>query len=69
MVDTQYLENIISNSGKKKSYLASQMGCSIQSFRLKCLNKYDFKLSEVDVLCSELGITKLSEKEKIFFKK
>lgn len=69
MVDTQYLEKAITDSGKKKTYLASQMGCSIQSFRLKCQNKYDFTLSQVDILCKELGITKLSEKEKIFFKK
>lgn len=69
MVDTQYLEKIISESGKKKSYLASQIGCSIQAFRLKCQNKYDFTLSQADILCEELGITKLSEKEKIFFKK
>ena len=69
MVDTQYLESIISESGKKKSYLASKIGCSIQSLRLKITNKYDFTSSEVDGLCSELGITKLTEKEKIFFKK
>lgn len=69
MVDTQYLEKIIADSGKKKSYLASRIGCSIQAFRLKCQNKYDFTLSQADILCEELGITKLSEKEKIFFKK
>lgn len=69
MVDTQYLENLIIQSGKKKSYLAQKMGCSIQSFRLKCLNKYEFKLSEVDALCTELEITDFQEKEKIFFAK
>lgn len=69
MVDTQYLEKVIAESGKKKTYLAEKIGCSIQSFRLKSKNKYDFKLSEVEVLCSELNITKLSEKEKIFFSK
>ena len=69
MVDTQYLEEIISSSGKKKSYLAEKIGCSIQTLRLKCKNEYDFTTSEVDALCTELGITKLTEKEKIFFKK
>lgn len=69
MVNTQYLEEAIRTSGKRKGYLADKMGCSIQSFRLKSQNKYDFKLSEVDVLCDELGITSLKEKEKIFFNK
>ena len=69
LVDTQYLEEVISKSGKKKSYLASKIGCSIQSLRLKMNNKYDFTTTEVDGLCTELGITKLTEKEKIFFKK
>ncbi len=69
MVDTQYLEEIISSSGKKKTYLAEKIGCTIQSFRLKCKNVNEFTSSQVDTLCTELGITKLTEKEKIFFKK
>jgi len=69
MVDTQYLEEVIKASGKTKTHLANKMGMSIQSFRLKCQNKFDFTTSQVDVLCTELGITKLTEKEKIFFKK
>lgn len=69
MVDTPYLESIISNSGKKKTYLSDKIGCSVQAFRLKCTNQTEFKISEVDILCTELGITKLTEKEKIFFKK
>jgi hypothetical protein len=67
MVDTQYLESVIESSGKKKVYLAEKIGCTIQAFRLKCNNKNEFKLSEVDILCKELNITKLTEKEKIFF--
>ena len=69
MVDTQYLEEKIAASGKTKTHLASKMGMSIQSLRLKAKNKYDFTLSEVNTLCDELGITKLSEKERIFFAK
>ena len=69
MVDTQYLESVIKASGKTKTHLANKMGMSIQSFRLKTQNKFDFTTSQVDILCSELGITKLTEKEKIFFKK
>lgn len=69
MVDTQYLDNVILQSGKKKGYLAEKIGLSPQNFRLKCTNKSDFRISEVDTLCTELGITRLSDKEKIFFKK
>jgi hypothetical protein len=69
MVDTQFLEAKIAASGKTKKHLASKMGMSLQSFRLKSTNKYDFTTTQVDILCGELGITKLSEKEKIFFAK
>ena len=69
MVDTQLLENAISTSGKTKTHLAKAIGCTIQSFRLRCINKYDFRSNEVAILCDELGITRLTDKEKIFFAK
>lgn len=69
MVDTLYLEKIISDSGKKKSYLADKIGCSRQYFRMKCRNEAPFTLNEANILCEELEITKLTEKEKIFFSK
>lgn len=68
MTDTQYLEKLIVESGKKKSYLAEKIGCSRQYFRMKCNNEAPFTVAEVNILCEELNITKLSEKEKIFFK-
>lgn len=68
MTDTQYLEKLIVESGKKKSYLAEKIGCSRQYFRMKCNNEAPFTVVEVNILCEELNITKLSEKEKIFFK-
>ena len=68
MVDTQELERIIEDKGKKKVHLAKTLNISIQSFRLKLNNRNEFKLSEVNRLCKELDITKLSDKEKIFFK-
>lgn len=67
MVNTQMLEDTIKASGKKKTYLAEKLGISVQNFKLKCDNKSDFRTGEVAVLCSELGITKLTDKEKIFF--
>lgn len=68
MVDTQMLETIINDSGKKRTYLAEKIGISVQSLKLKIDNKSDFKSNEVMGLCQELGITKLTDKEKIFFK-
>lgn len=69
MVDTQSLELIIANSGKTKTYLAKKLGRSIQNLNLKIKNESIFRSDEVEILCSELGITRLSDKEKIFFKK
>lgn len=68
MVDTQMLESIIDNSGLKRSYLADKLGISIQNLRLKITNKSDFRSNEVIMLCQLLGITKASDKEKIFLK-
>lgn len=69
MVDTQLLEEEIKRSGKRKSFLAEKCNCSIQALRLKIQGEYDFTTTQVDVLCTELGITSLTKKEKIFFKK
>ena len=69
MINTQYLEEKIAASGKTKTHLASKMGMSLQAFRLKSTNKFDFTTTQVEILCDELGITKLSEKERIFFAK
>lgn len=69
MVDTQLLDIAIRNSGKKKSYLAEKVGVSRQWFRAKLDNKVPFNNEETDVLCRELNITRLTDKEKIFFKK
>ena len=69
MVNTELLERAIRDSGKRKTYLAEKIGCTIQSFRMRCTNKYDFKSSAIDILCNELGISKLTDKERIFFAK
>ena len=69
MVDTQLLEKAISDSGKTKTHLAKAIGCTIQSFRQRCTNRYEFRSNEVIILCNELGISRLTDKEKIFFAK
>lgn len=67
MVNTQYLEEKIVLSGKKKEYLAEKCGITRQAFFRKCNNLNYFKANEIKILCEELSITKLNEKEAIFF--
>lgn len=67
MSNVLYLEEAIQKSGKKKSYLAESLGISRQSFALKCKGKNEFDASEIKILCKELGITRFSEVDAIFF--
>lgn len=67
MVNKELLEIRIKKSGKTKTHLAKKIGRSIQSLKRKIDNKSDFTINEVGILCSELEIKELSEKEEIFF--
>lgn len=67
MTNTQALEQAILQSGLKKSYIAKEIGLSRQGFKNKCDNKSPFTTKEVNKLCELLNITKLTEKEHIFF--
>lgn len=67
MTNTVLLEDKIKQSGKKKKYLADKCGLSMQGFRNCCRNKAEFKAGQIKILCAELGITKLTEKEAIFY--
>lgn len=67
MINTQYLEEKIKQSGKKKGYLAEKCGITRQSLSSKIRNDSQFTVDQVAVLCRELNITRTSEKETIFF--
>ena len=67
MTDTEKLEKKIELSGKKKKYLAEKVGLSEQGFRNCCVNRAEFKTSQVKILCDELDIVDLAEREAIFF--
>lgn len=69
MTNTELLEQKITESGKKKMYLAEKIGLSYAGFRNCVTNKAEFKASQIDILCEELNITSLREKEAIFFAK
>ena len=67
MTNTELLEEKIKLSGKKKGYLAEKCKLSGAGFRNCLTNKAEWKASQIDILCSELNITSLEEKESIFF--
>lgn len=67
MNNTQLLEQKIAESGKRRNYLAEKVGLSYAGFRNCVTNKAEFKASQIDILCAELGITSLKEKQAIFF--
>ncbi len=67
MTNTELLEAKIADSGKKKVYLAEKVGLTYAGFRNCCINKAEFKASHIAILCDELNITSLKEKEAIFF--
>lgn len=67
MTNQELLERKILESGKKKVYLAKKCGLSRMGFR-NCINGDAlFNTSHVKILCDELNITSLKEKESIFF--
>lgn len=67
MTDTEALKSLIKRSGLKYQFIASELNITYQGLKNKIENVNEFKTSEVDTLCKLLGITKLHEKEKIFF--
>ena len=69
MNNQKLLEDYIKKSGKKMKYLAEKVGLSYAGFRNCVTNKAEFKATQIDILCEELNITSLKEKENIFFAK
>lgn len=67
MTNTELLERKIADSGKKKGYLAEKCGLSRTGFNNCIQNRAEFKTSQVKILCLELNITDLAEKEAIFY--
>ncbi len=67
MTDTLKLRERIMQSGLKYKYIAEQMGLTRYGLMQKINNQYDFKSSEIAMLCDILRIESLDEKEKIFF--
>lgn len=69
MTNTELFEMKVKESGKKKGYLAEKCGLSRAGFRNCETNKAEWTASQIDILCEELLITSLREKDAIFFAK
>ena len=69
MTNTELLEKKIKKSGKKKVHLAEKCGLSYAGFRNCVINKAEFKASQIEILCEELDISSLKERQDIFFAK
>lgn len=69
MTNTELLERKIIESGKTRAFLAEKVGLSYAGFRNCVTNKAEFKAGQIAILCAELGITTLKEKDAIFFAK
>lgn len=67
MTNTVLLEEKITESGLKKSYIAKAIGLTPYGLTLKIRNKNEFKASEIDKICILLGIDSPEERCDIFF--
>ena len=67
MTDTKELERVIEESGLKKSYIAKALNLSRQGLWNKVNNKTPFTAVEIEILCGVLKITRLSDRQRIFF--
>lgn len=61
------LERLIRESGKTKTFIATKLGISQQALYNKLNGKSDFTRNEVEMLCNELHISSLEQKENVFF--
>lgn len=67
MTNTILLNNLIKDSGLKRTWIAEQLGLSYFGFQKKVNNENQFKANEIKKLCKLLGIDSLEKKELIFF--
>lgn len=67
MTNTELLKRIINESGLKISFIADKVGIPRQTLWKKINNKSSFNQNEIAAMCDVLKITKLKDKEAIFF--
>lgn len=64
MVAKNLLKARMTEMGKTQKEVARRMGISAQTLSYKLNGRIEFKVSEIDSLCDELGIR---DKERYFF--
>lgn len=69
MTNTELLKEKIEQSGLKIIFIADFVGISRQLLWKKINNKTTFNQYEIEKMCCVLNITRLTEKEAIFFAK
>jgi hypothetical protein len=67
LTNTALLEEKITQSGLKKSYIAKAIGLTPTGLSLKIRNTNEFKASEIEKMCILLGIDDPKERCAIFF--
>ena len=67
MVNTIALQESCNRRGKKRGYVAKEMGISRASLWRKSRNMTDFTIGERELFCKVVGITTKAEKNAIFF--
>jgi hypothetical protein len=65
--NTELLDKKIKDSGKKIGFLAEKCGLSLGGFYNCRTNRAEFTATQIKILCVELYITDLNEREAIFF--
>lgn len=69
MTNTEMLRELIAKSGLKLEYLAGKCDITRQALSNKISNRNFFTAKEIEILCRELKVSSLTEKERIFFAK
>ena len=67
MTDTVRLLEIIKDSGLKKSYIAKELGITVETLSRKVRNKSNFNSCEIKTLSGILGIKSMKDINEIFF--
>ena len=67
MTNTALLNEIITRSGFKRSFIARKIGVTTYGLARKINNENEFKASEINALCELLRIESLELRDRVFF--
>jgi len=67
VTNSKELNQIIKNSGLKRTYIAKCLGISLTALTYKINNRYPFNARQIDLLCKLLNIDSVEQRFAIFF--